>query len=528
LLTRRSVLTRALTVGSAVLLSACTAPLRLPTGAPSPTAVTAETPRAGGTLRMAKVGDIVSAGAPFLLTPANLHLFPLVYDSLVTYDTHFTPQPRLASSWQWSADARRLTLNLRPSVRFHGGRAFTSVDAKVNLEHQRDPAIGSIWRNYVNSMQISAPDPLTLVIDYDTPARGSFDVLAGTLMPDPQSLDDTNAGRGFTGTGPFRFQEWVPGDHLIVTRNVDYWQPGKPYLDRVELHIMNDAQSAVVALEAGSVDWVSGVPGLDARRLQSDPTYQVMLTATGGTFYYLGLDVAQPALADQRVRQALSFALNRQRMVDTALAGYGRPASVPWPQASAWYDAAQDATYSFDLNRARQLLQSAGLGATSLAALTLALPSSSPLTSAMAAIYQADLASLGITLTIQQLETVDFFSRMLGGGFGGLWMASMGTMNLSPATFLSSAVPVRVPNPSHFDAQRYRELTAQVAVETNDAQLAAEVHEITQILLDQAFVGMIAEATDRDAGPEVALARVRNAVWNVFGLFAFEDVWLAR
>jgi peptide/nickel transport system substrate-binding protein len=525
LLTRRSVLARALTVGSAALLGACTVPSRLPIRATA-SPVAGGAPRTGGTLRMAKVGDIVSAGAPFLLTPANLHLFPLIYDSLVTYDTHFAPQPRLASSWAWSSDALRLTLNLRPGVRFHSGRPFTSVDAKANLEQQRDPALGSIWRSYLNSMHINAPDPLTLVIDYDAPAMGSFDVLAGTLMPDPQLLDDTNAGRGFFGTGPFRFREWVPSDHLTVTRNADYWQPGKPYLDQVELRIMNDPQAALVALESGSVDWVSGVPGLDARRLQNDPTYQVMLTATGGTFYYLGFDVAQPALADQRVRQALTFALNRQRMVDTALAGYGRPASVPWPQFSLGYDAVQDATYTFDQSRARQLLQSAGWDpATSL---TLALPSSSPLTNMMAAVYQADLASIGVSLTIQQLETVDFFSRMLAGNFGGLWMTSMGAMNLSPATFLTSAIPMRIPNPSHFDLQRYRDLMAQIVAETADAQLKSELHEITQIVLDQAFVGMIAEATDRDAGPEVALSSVQNAIWNVFGLFAFEDVWLAR
>ncbi len=468
----------------------------------------------------------MSAGAPFLLTPDNLHLFPLVYDTLVTYDAQFNAQPRLATSWDWSSDARRLTFRLRPDVTFHGGRAFTSADAKFNFEHLRDPAVGSNWRSYVNLMSISTPDPQTLVIDYDAPAKGSFDVFTATLMADPRSLDDTNAGRGFFGTGPFRFQEWVPGDHLTVSRNAEYWQSGKPYLDQVELHIMRDAQAALVALETGSVDWVSGVPGLDARRLQSDAAYQVMLTATGGTFYYLGQDVAVPSLADQRVRQALNFALNRQRMVDTALTSFGRPAVVPWPKQSPWYDAAQDTTYTFDLTRARQLLQAAAWDPTT--PLTLALPGSSPLTSAMAQIYQADLASVGVNLTFQQLETVDFFARLQGGGFGSLWMTTMGGMNLSPATFLTSAFPVRVPNTSHFELQRYRDLIGQVVSETNDAQLAPAVHEITQIMLDQAFVGMIAEATDRDAGPEVALSGVHNAVWNLFGFFAFEDIWLDR
>jgi peptide/nickel transport system substrate-binding protein len=467
---------------------------------------------------------VAPAGAPFLLTPANLQLFSLVYDTLVSYDSQFVPQPRLATGWEWSPDALRLTLRLRPNVKFHSGRAFTSTDAKFNLEHLRDPAVGSAFASYANQMRIAAPDPLTLVIDYDSPAKGSFDVLAATFMPDPQSLDDTNAGRTFVGTGPFRFREWAPGDHLTVARSADYWQPGKPYLDQVELHILSDPQAALLALETGNVDWLSGVPGLDARRLQSDPTYQVMLTATGGTFYYVGLDVTVPALADRRVRQALSFALDRQRIVDIALSGFGRPASVPWPRFSVGYDAAQDAVYSFDVGKARQLLQAANWDPNT--SLVLALPSSSPLTGAVAQIYQSDLASIGVKLAVQQLETVDFFSKLQGGGFGSLWMSTMAGMNLSPATFLTSAFTVRAPNTSHFDSQRYRDLIGQVVGETDEQLLKAELHEITQIVLDESFVALIAESTARDAGPEVARGVVHNAAWNIFGLFAFEDVWV--
>jgi peptide/nickel transport system substrate-binding protein len=515
-------LVRALPASAAALLSACA----LANRQPAPSASPAPTPHAGGTLRIGKLSDVAPAGAPFLLTPTNLQLFSLVYDTLVTYDAQFVPQPRLAASWEWSSDARRLTLKLRPNVKFHSGQPFTSTDAKFNLEHLRDPAVASPFRAYANLMRISAPEPLVLVIEYDSPVKASFDALAATFMPDPRSLDDTSAGRGFVGTGPFRFKEWSPGDHLTVARNTDYWQTGKPYLDQVELRILSDRQAAQVSLETGNVDWLSGVPGLDARRLQDDASYQVMLTATGGTFYYLGLDVTVPALADRRVRQALSFALNRQRMVDAALTGYGRVASVPWPRFSPGYDATQDATYGFDLGKARQLLEAANWDPDT--SLTLALPGSAPLTGAIAQIYQADLASIGVKLVLQQLETVDFLSRLPSGGFGSLWMNTMAGMNLSPATFLTSAFTVRVPNTSHFDSRRYRELIGQVVAETDEQRLKAELHEITQIMLDESFVALIAEATARDAGPEVARAVVRNPTWNVFGLFAFEDVWLDR
>jgi peptide/nickel transport system substrate-binding protein len=527
-MSRRALLVGSLGAGASTLaLSACESLDRLgalrargtPTGTPQGAA-----PRSGGILRISKPGDIVPAGAPFVLTSSNIHLFTLLYDTLVSYDTNFTPRPRLATSWQWSPDSRRLTLNIRSDVKFHTGRPFTSDDAKFNLEHLRDPSVGSTWRNYANLMHISAPDPGTLLIDYDTPVKSSFDALAWTFMADSQTLDQTNTGRAFVGTGPFRFQEWVQSDHLTVTRNSDYWQPGRPYLDKVELDIMTDPQSGVVALESGSVEWMSGVPGPAARRLQDDPTYQVMLTANGGTYFYVGMDLTVPALADKRVRQALSYALNRQRMVDTALSGFGRPASILWPRQSAAYDPTQDQTYTFDLTKARQLLDAASWDSNTIVPLYLG--NLIALNVPMAEIYQADLASIGVKLDVQRVENGDFVSRILNGKFDGTWMTSMAFMNLSPATFLSSAAPVRLPNTSHFDNQRYRDLIDQANVETDEQKLRALLHEVTQIMLDEAWVAPIAESATTTTGPEVARSSVRNATWDPLGLFAYQDIWL--
>ena len=485
---------------------------------------TAAAPRTGGTLRIGKPSDIVPAGAPFLLTPANIHLFTLMYDMLISYDRQLTPRPRLATSWQWSPDWRRLTLQLRQGVKFHTGRPFTSEDAKFTLEHLREPAVGSQWRNDANLMHITAPDAGTLVIDYDAPARSSLDVLAGTPMADAQTLDQTNAGRGFVGTGPFRFQEWVPGDRFVVARNADYWQPSKPYLDGVELHVIADPLTALGALQTRSVDWVSGAAAQDARRLQSDPSYQVILTQTGATFYYVGLDLAVPALADQRVRQAFNYALNRPGMVQTALYGFGRPASTLWPRQSPAYDATQDQAYPYDLGKARELLQAAGWDTTTT--VPLAVASLIAATLPMAQIYQADLARIGVKLDLQLLDNADFFTRLQTGKFGGAWMTTMSFMNLSPATFLSSAFPVRVPNTSHFASPHYADLINRMNVQTDDQRLKVLLHELTQITLDESFVLPIAEGFGPTTGPEVARSSVRDVAWDTFGLFAYEDVWL--
>ena len=366
--------------------------------------------------------------------------------------------------------------------------------------------------------------PGTLLIRYDVPVRSSFDVLSAAFMADPQTLDQTRDGKAFVGTGPFRFKEWVPSDHFSVVRNPDYWQPGKPYVDQVDVRIARDAQSTLVYLESGALDWMSSVPALDARRLQDDAAYQVLLNGNGSSFYYLGLDVSVPALADKRVREAFAYTVDRQRMVDTALYGFGRGASTLWPRQSLAYDAGLDQEYTYDLTKARELLTAAGWDPNTTVELSLS--NAYPQTQPMAEILQQDLASIGVKVSIQKLEAAEFTPRSQKGSFGGAWIASVGFMNLSPATFFISAFPVRLPNTSHFESPRYKELIDESYAEIDDQKLKAALREITQIMLDEAFVIPIVEPSSSSTGLQVTRAGVRNVAWDNSGRFIYQDVWL--
>jgi peptide/nickel transport system substrate-binding protein len=508
-------------VAGALGLVACTVPL--PT-ASTATSAAVSAPRQGGVLRISKPDDILLAGAPHALLPPNLQLLPLLYETLVRYDHNLNPQPRLATRWEWSNDFRLLTLQLRNDVRFHTGRPFTSEDAKFNLERLRDPAVGSQWLNYSKLMTISAPAPDVLTIAYDAPVKSSFDALASTYIADPLTLDNTVAGRDFVGTGPFRFKEWATYHHFSVLRNSDYWQPGKPHVEQIDLQIIPDSNTAVVALQTEAVDWCTAVPPKDVVRFQSDPGYQSLLTANGGQFYYVGIDLSVPQLSDKRVRQAFGYALNRPGMVNTALSGLGRPASVPWPRQSLAYDATQDTTYSYDLPRARQLLEAAGWDPNYT--LSVSIPSSLALAEPMAQILQGDLGSIGVRTDIRKIPFPDFITMAVKGGYGGVWIVSMALMNLSPATFLRTSLAVRVPNASYFSTPRYLQLMDETAAATDDQQLKAGLHEMTQIILDEAFVLPIAEGFGQQTGAEVARSKVKNINWDAIGFMAFEDVWL--
>jgi peptide/nickel transport system substrate-binding protein len=458
--------------------------------------------------------------------PNNFPLYNLVYDTLLVYDQQLNPRPRLALSWAWSSDYRQLDVQLRPGVTFHSGRPFTSDDVKFNLEQLRDPAAASQWLPYARLMQVSTPGPETVRISFDAPARSAFDMLSFTYMADPEVTSTATATvTQFVGTGPFRVQEWQPGDHLTVLANPTYWQPGKPYLDQVELRMFRDPPAAVAALEAGAVDWLGGAPGADARRLRDDPGYQVISSASGGTFYYVGLNVAQPALADRRVRQGLAYALNRPRLVEIALSGFGRPTALPWPQQSVGYDPALDQVYAYDPTRARQLLEAGGWDPSTV--LPLSVPSGIATAMQMAQVVQADLADVGVQATVQVLDVPEYISRFQRRVFDGAWINWMTLMNLDPSTFFTSSLAVRVPNVSNFSSPDYAAAIAAAFAAIDQTTLAAALQTLDRALIDEAFVLVTAEGAGQLSGPDIARSTVKDIAWDRFGTFGYQDIWLA-
>lgn len=208
--------------------------------------------------------------------------------------------------------------------------------------------------------------------------------------------------------------------HVLEVRAPER-SPAAAVQDQTRTRANECCHQQLVALESSNLDWRTGVAGQDARRLQAHPAYQVLLTGSSRNNYYNVLAGHQRSSAcGQRVRQAFSYTMNRQRMVDWALAAYGRPASTAWPR------------------HRRQCRCTANL--------------------------------LGRSVS-SRAETSD----------GGAWISTMGSMNLSPATFFTGNLFVRIPNPSNFTSDQYTSLIAQVVVATDDQQLKGIVHDLALV-----------------------------------------------
>jgi peptide/nickel transport system substrate-binding protein len=281
-------------------------------------------PKRGGTLRTAQVGDPLNLD-PQYFTPLSGDTTYVVLDRLVDYDDKLQPQPQLAESWDQSTDLKQIKLNLRKGVQFHDGRELTSDDVKYSMLRVRDPKVAafastlaaqSVWFSTIDT-----PDKYTVVLASDSPRPGTFDFLQYLTIVDRNALEAPDAAQRLNGTGPFKFVDWVQGDHFTLTRNPNYWDSGKPYLDGITVSFFKDPQTQITNLEAGTVD-VAALPQLrEAARLKNDPNYQVQAISTVGQYFHMTANATMLPANSKEFRQALAYVVDRQRFTDTVLYG---------------------------------------------------------------------------------------------------------------------------------------------------------------------------------------------------------------
>src|SRR6185437_9477195 len=284
-------------------------------------------------------------------------------------DEKLVPQPRLAESFDWSSDGKQLKLNLLKGVQFHTGRELTADDIVWNLKRATgdNKLNGGVWVATFRPMtSVEAADKYTVVLKSEQPWPGVFDALELLNIVDPVTMQGPDGPRKPVGTGPMTFAEWAQGDHIRVARNKNYWQSGRPYLDEIYTTVMRDAQAMVVALESGALDLVLNPPLNDFVRLQKGGTYQTQANPLSGSYYALVPNVTVSPLDNKQVRQALNYAIDRQRIVDQVLQGVGRTEDLPWAPSSPAYEPDKNTRYAFDLDRAKLLLAGAGVSGVKL------------------------------------------------------------------------------------------------------------------------------------------------------------------
>lgn len=283
--------------------------------------------------------------------------------------------PRLATSWEGSADGLSVTFKLREGVTWHDGKPFTSADVAFSALKVWKPLQNLGRLVFANLEAVETPDEHTAIFKFSKPTpfqliRNALPavtaVVARHVYEGSADIAADPANAKLTGTGPFTFEEHRPGEYYRLAKNEHYWGEGQPKLDEIVYRVLPDRAAAAGALEADEIQLAafSQVPLADLDRISKVEGIKVYSTGYEGLTYQLVVEInhRRKELADLKVRQAIAHAIDKDFVVKTIFLGYAKAATGIIPEnAPEFYDASVP-TYGFDAAKANALLDEAGYG----------------------------------------------------------------------------------------------------------------------------------------------------------------------
>ena len=440
---------------------------------------------------------------PHAVTAVNdFRVLVNVYDGLTRYrDGTLEVEPSLAESWEISEDGKTYTFRLREGVTFHDGSPFNAEAVKFNFDrmldenhpfHDTGPFPLAFFFSAVD--EVKAVDDLTVEFTLSEPYAPFLSNLAYPtgLIVSPAAVEQHGAefGRNPSGTGAYRFEEWQSNSRVVVTRNEDYWD-GAPPLEAVIYRPITDANTRIAEMLSGGLDVMVEVPPDSLRQFRDDDAFAVHEQA-GPHVWFLILNLKEGPFADQKIRQAANYAIDKEAIVNDILQGTAEVAAGPTPPAFAWAYNEELEPYPHDPDKARALLEEAGYDGETLTFYVTEGGSGmlDPIT--MGTAIQADLEAVGMDVEIETYEWNTFLGQVNPGLEGKADMAEMAWMTNDPDTlpFLtlrSQAFPSEGGfNSGYYSNETVDDLLTRARAETDQDERAKLYKEMQEIVREDA------------------------------------------
>ncbi|WP_299521049.1 ABC transporter substrate-binding protein [uncultured Serinicoccus sp.] len=361
-------------------------------------------PEYGGTLRFLARLDAEELDPHVGTDTTSIIAGALVYEGLVE-NVRGEIQPLLAESWEISEDNLTYTFDLRDDVVFHSGRPMTAEDVVYSLERVMDPeTLSPNAANYEDISTVEAVDDYTVVITLSQPFAPllfQLSALSSSVVDREVVESEGLSGPPGGGTGPFMLDTHNVGRDLTLAANPDYWDPELPYLDGIEFTWNPDDNARAAAIRSESVDLLFQPAPTFMEALMNDPNLK-WYGGSGSLSLHLLLNASKEPFDDERVRQAIFHALDRQELLDVANEGYGIPLNGGYLPPDRWGGLQEPVYGEPDLETARQLLEDAGYPDGFEA--ELAVIGSSAFQLRQAEVEQAQLAEIGIDVTLNPVD----------------------------------------------------------------------------------------------------------------------------
>ena len=321
------------------------------------------TPVVGGSLSMSLAdSDATSFDPP--VPPDNMSIWTM----LMFYDQLLRPapdgkslEPGLATDWSASADGLTYTFHLRDAT-FHDGTPVTASDVAFCIDRAAHLQGGSWVFLFAAIDTIEAPDPKTVVFHLKSvwaPFEADIALFGASVFPKAayEAQGDALFNKPI-GSGPFIFDSWDKGNQIVVKKNPNYWDAGKPYLDQITFKVVPDSNSRLLQFQGGDLDIATSVPYNQIDALKSNPDY-TYIENTVARIDYVAINVTRAPFDDKNLRQAMNYAVNKDAIIQNVLFGAAKPANTYLPLMAFHDDSVPG--YPYNLDKAKQLVaQSAG------------------------------------------------------------------------------------------------------------------------------------------------------------------------
>ena len=345
-----------------------------------------------------------------------------ILEPLATLDPELRPVPWLATSWTPNDTFDSWTLELREDVTFHDGTAFDAAAVKANLDDiNTAPLTGIVWDKILGD--VTVVDDHTVRVGLTEPFASFpttfLSAQTGIMMAPSMFSAERRGSTHPVGTGPFVFGSWTSGSRFETTKNPDYWQDGKPYLDGIDFVILGDSAAISAALQARDVD-LAFTAAISAAQ-QAPESFTVLKDWTSEPGMAMTNTLAevngQPnPVANHHARLALAHATDQQALADAVGEGVETPNS-PFPPNSPWGMAPEDNGYvDFDVAAARDEVAAYEAETGRPLAITLSIVSG-PDVAKIGQLLQSQWAEAGIETSIESAEATTFISNVVGGKY---------------------------------------------------------------------------------------------------------------
>ncbi len=285
-----------------------------------------EIPRSNGTLVYAAGTDAQTLDPQFATDVPTARVIMQIHETLVKYDTDMNLVPGLAESWEVTSDLLTWTFRLRSDVRFHDGTPFNAEAVKYSFGRLKDPELNSPRRGSIDMVsQVKVLNDHTVSFLLGKPFASFLNQLTGynlaIISPSAGKKWGRSYGGSPAGTGPFKFESRIVGEKTLLLRNENYWGR-KARLDDLVFRVVPSDEERVNLLKRGEVDVIASVPASLVDQVSQSKVIRI-IRERGFRTIYLGFNTRIKPFDDLRVRKAVAFALNKEKLLNAILKGVG-------------------------------------------------------------------------------------------------------------------------------------------------------------------------------------------------------------